>query len=73
MAVGHRIAGAQASIHQVLQRRQENLPRRVLPSTYQVDVVKGHQLEFLKKARTDPDVQQAYLGAYPGQYPEPSP
>ena len=72
-AVGHRIAGPEASVHQVLQRRQENLPRRVLASTYRVDVVRGHELEALKKAKTDPDVQQAYFGEYPGQYPEPSP
>jgi hypothetical protein len=72
-AVAHRITGPEASVHQVLQRRQENLPRRVLASTYRVDLVKGHELEALRKATADPDVQQAYLGEYPGQYPEPSP
>jgi hypothetical protein len=72
-AVGQRIAGPQASVHQVLERRQENRPRRFLPSTYRVDLVKGHEFEALKKARADRDVQQAYLGEYPGQYPEPSP
>ena len=27
------------------------------------------ELEALEKAQTDPDVRQAYLGEYPGQYP----
>jgi hypothetical protein len=69
VAVGQRIAGPNAGVHQAPQRPQENLPQIILRWTYRVDVVKGHELEALEKAQTDPDVRQAYLGEYPGQYP----
>jgi hypothetical protein len=69
VAVGRRIAGPSAVVHQAPQRPQENLPHIILRWTYRVDVVKDHEVEALEKAHTDPDVRQAYLGEYPGQYP----
>jgi hypothetical protein len=70
VAVGRRIAGPSAAVHQAPQQPQENLPHIILRWTYRVVVAKDHELEALGRAQTDSDVSQAYLGEYPGQYPE---
>ena len=70
--MGQRIAGLGATVRQAPQIHQENMPQTILRRTYQVGLVKGQELDSLRKARADPDVSRAYLGEYPGQYPEPA-
>ncbi|MGI8563611.1 MAG: hypothetical protein ACR2MZ_08675 [Candidatus Dormibacter sp.] len=69
-AVGHRIAGAAASVSQAPQTPQENLPAAIRRRTYRIGLLKGQGVEALRRAQTDPGVMRAYLGEYPGQYPE---
>ncbi len=70
-AVGRRIAGPDAVVNQAPQRPQENLPQAIRRRTYRISLVPGHEADALRKGKTDPEVMRAYLGEYPGQYPEP--
>lgn len=69
-AVGHRIAGPDALVRQAPQTPQENLPAAIRRRTYRIRLLKGQEAEALRKAQIDPGVMRAYLGEYPGQYPE---
>jgi hypothetical protein len=69
--VGQRIAGPGATVVQVPQIPQENMPQTILRRTYRVSLMKHEEAEALRKARADPAVMRAYFGEYPGQYPEP--
>jgi hypothetical protein len=70
--VGQRIAGPGAMVSQVPQIHEENVPQTILGRTFRVSVVKGHADEALRMAKADPGVARAYLGEYPGQYPDPA-
>jgi hypothetical protein len=71
VTVGNRIAGPDATVRQAPQIHQENLPLALLRRTYRVNLIRGQEIEALKRGRTDPEVTRAYFGEYPGQYPEP--
>lgn len=61
-AVGHRIAGPDARAVPAVQSMQPNPPSGVAPGrTLVVSVDPGQEQEALHRARSDPDVQQAYL------------
>jgi hypothetical protein len=68
--VGQRIVGANAIVQLAPQTPQENLPAVIRRSTYRVAVEQGHECEALTRARNEPGVMRAYLGEYPGQYPD---
>jgi hypothetical protein len=68
--VGRRIVGANAIVQLAPQTPQENLPTVIRRSTYRVTVEQGHECEALTRARNEPGVMRAYLGEYPGQYPD---
>jgi len=68
--VGRRIVGANAIVQLAPQTPQENLPAVIRRSTYRVTVEQGHECEALTRARNEPGVMRAYLGEYPGQYPD---
>jgi hypothetical protein len=69
-AVGQRIAGPGTMVAQVPQTHEENVPRTILRRTFRVSLEKGHADEALLRAKADPGVARAYLGEYPGQYPD---
>ncbi len=69
--VAERVVGPGAVAQQAPQRPQENLPQAILRRTYRVSLIRGKEGAALARARADPEVMRAYLGEYPGQYPEP--
>jgi hypothetical protein len=70
-AMGQRIGGPGATVLQVPQIHEENVPQTIMRRTFRVSLVKGQATEALRKAKADPGVARAYLGEYPGQYPDP--
>ncbi len=68
--VGRRIVGANTTVQLAPQEPQENLPAVIRRSTYRVSLEPGHECEALTRARSEPGVMRAYLGEYPGQYPD---
>ncbi len=70
IAVGRRVAGPDAVVRQAPQTPQENLPAAIRRRTYRIELARGQEVEALRKAQTDMGVMRAYLGEYPGQYPE---
>lgn len=68
--LGRRIAGRSATVQLAPQTPQENMPVGILRTTYRVTLQPGHGCEALTRASREPGVRRAYLGAYPGQYPD---
>jgi hypothetical protein len=68
--LGRRIAGRSATVQLAPQTPQENMPVGILRTTYRVTLQPGHGCEALTRAYREPGVRRAYLGAYPGQYPD---
>ena len=67
--LGRRIAGLAAMVEPAPQTPQENMPVGILRTTYRVTLEPGQDCEALTRARKEPGVRWAYLGAFPGQYP----
>ena len=68
--LGRRIAGPSATVQLAPQMPQENMPVGILRTTYRVTLQPGHDCEALTRARLEPGVRWAYLGAFPGQFPD---
>ena len=68
--LGRRIAGPLATVQLEPQTPQENVPVGILRTTYRVTLPPGGGSEALARARRERGVRRAYLGAFPGQYPD---
>jgi hypothetical protein len=70
LQLGRRIAGPSATVHLAPQTPQENMPVGILRATYRVSLQPRHGCEALARAYREEGVRRAYLGAFPGQYPD---
>lgn len=68
--LGRRIAGPSALVERVPQAPTENVPMGILRTTYRVSLRRGEACEALTRARQERGVRRAYLGAFPGQFPD---
>jgi hypothetical protein len=68
--LGRRIAGPTAIVELAPQAPRENVPVGILRTTYRVSLQPGHDCEALARAYREEGVRRAYLGAFPGQYPD---
>ena len=68
--LGRRIAGPSATVQLAPQMPQENMPVGILRTTYRVTLQPGDDCEALTRARLEPGVRWAYLGTFPGQFPD---